>query len=51
MEYPKAEVKVASLEEKSNEGANISNKYLVSGIPTTEYYFEIEGIIDSEEPK
>ena len=37
-----------SPEEKSNEGENIANKYLVSRPPTTEYYFEIGGSVYSE---
>ena len=35
------EVKDYSVEGKLNESANTANKYLVSGLPTTEYSFEI----------
>ena len=36
-----AEVKDYSVEGKFNDSANTANKYLVSGLPTTEYSFEI----------
>ena len=49
MEEPKAEFDDYSVDYKLNRSANIVNKYLVSGIPTTEYSFEIGGSINSEE--
>ena len=41
MEESKAEFKDYSVEYKFNGSENIVNTYLVSGPPSTEYYFEI----------